>query len=165
VTHVARPRKCTDLHLKTTQFVTWKSKESFPNRKQLLRLSQSAEVGFHQGDQTHDRRIGSVLHFLIGCFTTDILTQCINISHLFPLVYIQGCQMVSFQTKNPNVGKFWRALDWKLLIYFMAVRNILQTFDTFYYQLVHFALIWYIFLVWVSCTKKNLSMLLVYIPF
>jgi hypothetical protein len=22
---------------------------------------------------------------------------------------IQGCQMVSFQTKNPNLGKFWRA--------------------------------------------------------
>jgi hypothetical protein len=21
----------------------------------------------------------------------------------------QGCQMVSFQTKNPNLGKFWRA--------------------------------------------------------
>jgi hypothetical protein len=23
----------------------------------------------------------------------------------------QGCQIVSFQTKNPNLGKFWRALD------------------------------------------------------
>jgi hypothetical protein len=23
----------------------------------------------------------------------------------------QGCQMVCFQTKNPNLGKFWRALD------------------------------------------------------
>jgi hypothetical protein len=23
----------------------------------------------------------------------------------------QGCQMVSFQTKNPNLGKFWRALE------------------------------------------------------
>jgi hypothetical protein len=28
----------------------------------------------------------------------------------------QGCQMVSFQTKNPNLGKFWRALEWKMLI-------------------------------------------------
>jgi hypothetical protein len=25
----------------------------------------------------------------------------------------QGCQMVYFQIKNPNWGKFWRALDWK----------------------------------------------------
>jgi hypothetical protein len=23
----------------------------------------------------------------------------------------QGCQMVCFQTKNPNVGKIWRALE------------------------------------------------------
>jgi hypothetical protein len=28
----------------------------------------------------------------------------------------QGCQMVSFQTKNPNLGKFWRTLEWKLLL-------------------------------------------------
>jgi hypothetical protein len=24
----------------------------------------------------------------------------------------QGCQMVYFQTKNPNLGKFWRAFNW-----------------------------------------------------
>jgi hypothetical protein len=28
----------------------------------------------------------------------------------------QGCQMVYFQNKNPNLGKFWRALGWKMLI-------------------------------------------------
>jgi hypothetical protein len=28
----------------------------------------------------------------------------------------QGCQMVYFQTKNPNLGKFWRALIWKMLV-------------------------------------------------
>jgi hypothetical protein len=33
----------------------------------------------------------------------------------------QGCQMVSFQTKNSNLGKFWRALGEKLLIHFMAI--------------------------------------------
>jgi hypothetical protein len=31
---------------------------------------------------------------------------------------IQGCQMVYFQTKNPNLGTFWRALKWKMLSYF-----------------------------------------------
>jgi hypothetical protein len=41
--------------------------------------------------------------------------------------WIQGCQMVSFQTKNPNLGKFWRAVHGKMLIYFMAIWNILQT--------------------------------------
>jgi hypothetical protein len=37
---------------------------------------------------------------------------------------LQGCQMVYFQTKNPNLGKFWRALEWKLLVYFMVIWNI-----------------------------------------
>jgi hypothetical protein len=37
----------------------------------------------------------------------------------------QGCQMVSFQTKNLNLGKFWRVLDEKMLIYFRAIWNIL----------------------------------------
>jgi hypothetical protein len=50
--------------------------------------------------------------------------------------HLQGCQMVCFQTQNPNLGKFWRALDWQ--IYFMAVWNILWKFWTFYDHLVHF---------------------------
>jgi hypothetical protein len=45
----------------------------------------------------------------------------------------QGCQMVCFQTKNPNLGKFRRALDWKIFIcifdchleYFMDIWGIL----------------------------------------
>jgi hypothetical protein len=28
----------------------------------------------------------------------------------------QGCQVVYFQTKNPNLGKFWRALEYKMLV-------------------------------------------------
>jgi hypothetical protein len=35
----------------------------------------------------------------------------------------QGCQRVRIQTKNPNLGKFWRALDWKMFIYFVAIWN------------------------------------------
>jgi hypothetical protein len=42
-----------------------------------------------------------------------------------------------FQTKNPNLGKFWRALDGKMLIYFMAIWKLLQTFGIFYDHLVH----------------------------
>jgi hypothetical protein len=37
----------------------------------------------------------------------------------------QGCQMVSFQTGNSNLGKFWRCLDGKIVIYFMSISNIL----------------------------------------
>jgi hypothetical protein len=44
--------------------------------------------------------------------------------------------MVSFQTKNPNLDKFWSALDWKMLIYFMAICSILRTFGIFYNQMV-----------------------------
>jgi hypothetical protein len=54
----------------------------------------------------------------------------------------QGCQMVCFKTKNPNLGKIWKALG------------------IFYDHLVNFVFIWYIFPVLVSCTKKNLATLL-----
>jgi hypothetical protein len=39
----------------------------------------------------------------------------------------QGCQMVYFQSQNPNLGKFWRSSDWKMLIYFMAIWNTYST--------------------------------------
>jgi hypothetical protein len=29
---------------------------------------------------------------------------------------VQGCQVVCFQAKNPNLGKFWRAFEWKMLV-------------------------------------------------
>jgi hypothetical protein len=40
----------------------------------------------------------------------------------------QGCQMVYFQTKNLNLGKYCRALDWKMLVHFMAIWNNLLPF-------------------------------------
>jgi hypothetical protein len=43
----------------------------------------------------------------------------------------QGCQMVYFQTKNPNLSKFGRALEWKILVYFMVIWSILWPFDIF----------------------------------
>jgi hypothetical protein len=49
----------------------------------------------------------------------------------------QGCQMVYFQTQNPNLGKFWSVLQSKMLVYFMAIRNI------FFGHLVYFMAIWY----------------------
>jgi hypothetical protein len=70
--------------------------------------------------------------------------------------WYQGCQMVCFQTKNTNLGKFWRDLDWKRFINFMAIWNILWTLGIFYDYLVHFVFIWYIW----SCTNKNLATLL-----
>jgi hypothetical protein len=53
----------------------------------------------------------------------------------------QGCQVVYFQTKNPYLGKFWRALYLKMLIHFIALWNISRTFGIFYYRVF----IWNIF--------------------
>jgi hypothetical protein len=68
----------------------------------------------------------------------------------------QCCQMGYFQTKNPNVGLFWRALDWKILIYFIAIGNILWTFGIFYDHLVHFVFILVHFVrFWYLATRKS----------
>jgi hypothetical protein len=57
--------------------------------------------------------------------------------------------MVSFQTKNPNLGKFCRDLDWKMLIYFVSIWNILKTlYDHLGYCMTILGYcmpIWYIF--------------------
>jgi hypothetical protein len=62
-----------------------------------------------------------------------------------------------FQTKNTNLGKFWRALDWIMLIYFVAyweyltdIWDILLPFVTFCVHLVHTFIP-----VLVSCAKKK----------
>jgi hypothetical protein len=43
------------------------------------------------------------------------------------------------QTKNPNMCKFWMALVWKMMIYFMAFLNILLRLGVFCDHLVHFS--------------------------
>jgi hypothetical protein len=57
----------------------------------------------------------------------------------------QGCQMVYLNTKNPDLGIFWRAFEWKILVYLMATWNILPPRGTFYGVLVYFVVIRYIF--------------------
>jgi hypothetical protein len=44
----------------------------------------------------------------------------------------QGCQMVYFKTKNRNLGTFWRVLQCKMSVYFMAIWPIIRPFDKFY---------------------------------
>jgi hypothetical protein len=59
----------------------------------------------------------------------------------------QVCQMVYFQTKNPNVGKFWKDLKWKMyigifygrLVYFTTIWYILWPFGLFFGYLVYFS--------------------------
>jgi hypothetical protein len=52
--------------------------------------------------------------------------------------------MLYSQTKNPNMGNFWRALQKKMLVYFMGIWSILQPFGILYGHLVYFVVIWYI---------------------
>jgi hypothetical protein len=65
--------------------------------------------------------------------------------------------MVYFQAKNPDLGKFWRALDWKVWIYFTAIWNILRSFGIFYNHLVRFVFMRYLFPVLVSCRYQEKS--------
>jgi hypothetical protein len=53
--------------------------------------------------------------------------------------------MVHFQTKNPNLGKFWKVLQWKMFGIFRAILSISRPTGVFYGHLVHFVVIWYIF--------------------
>jgi hypothetical protein len=47
-----------------------------------------------------------------------------------------------FKTKNPNLGKFWMALEWKMLVYFMGICNILRTYyESFGFKLVYFGIL------------------------
>jgi hypothetical protein len=46
-----------------------------------------------------------------------------------------------FQTKHLNLGKFWRVLQLKMLVYFMDIRPILWQFRTLYGHLLYFVVI------------------------
>jgi hypothetical protein len=56
---------------------------------------------------------------------TDVHASLDNGSTVSEMGLCQGCQTVCFQTKNTNLGKFSKALDGKLFVYFMAIWNIL----------------------------------------
>jgi hypothetical protein len=73
----------------------------------------------------------------------------------------QWCQMLYFHTKNHNSGTFWTALEWKMLVYFIAIGyvhftviwKILSSLPIFCGQLVYFWPFWYV------KTKINLATL------
>jgi hypothetical protein len=75
--------------------------------------------------------------------------------HPFHFILPGVARWFLFKQKNPNLSKFWRDLDWKMLIVFMAIWNILWIFGIFYDYLVHFVLIWCIFPVWVIPRKSG----------
>jgi hypothetical protein len=64
--------------------------------------------------------------------------------------------MVYLPTENPKFGKFWKALEPKMLVYFLTIWYILLQFGIFCGCLVHsfFFQFWYL-----GCTMKNLATL------
>jgi hypothetical protein len=50
---------------------------------------------------------------------------------------------VCFHNKTPNLGQFWRVLDWKILVYFTTIGNILWPLGIFCGHLVYFLPFWY----------------------
>jgi hypothetical protein len=50
-----------------------------------------------------------------------------------------------FSNQNPNLGKFWRVLLWKILLYFMTIWPILRQLEILYGHLTYFVAIWYVF--------------------
>jgi hypothetical protein len=54
--------------------------------------------------------------------------------------------MVNFHTKYPYFDIFWRALEWKIWIYFVVMWYILWSYGIFCGHMVYFVVIWYILL-------------------
>jgi hypothetical protein len=91
-----------------------------------------------------------------------VTLACTYASFLAKYLQLWACQMVYLYTKNP-ICVYFRALEWKILVYFMAISNSLFSFVIFYGHLVYvcgcrvviFFPIWY-----VVGTKKNLATLM-----
>jgi hypothetical protein len=63
------------------------------------------------------------------------------------------------------MGKFWRAFEWKTLVYSMGIWNILWPFWHILWLVGNLVAIWYIFTVLVYCVKKHLATLALTIHF
>jgi hypothetical protein len=64
-----------------------------------------------------------------------------------------------FQTKNPNLGKFRMALDWKKWVYFWPFGHILRTSGIFYICMTILCLRGIFFQFWYHGPEKNLATL------
>jgi hypothetical protein len=78
--------------------------------------------------------------------TVSEFAQIIDWRHIFAtsISSNQGCQIVYFQTKKPNMDKFWRVLRMEKvgiffghLVHFMAIRYLFWPFSNLVDNLVH----------------------------
>jgi hypothetical protein len=71
-------------------------------------------------------------------FEVVTFLQFVRASALFTSCRWQCCQMLYFQTKNPNLDKYWKVMKWKMLV-------LSWPLCLFYSKMVYFMVIWYIF--------------------
>jgi hypothetical protein len=64
-----------------------------------------------------------------------------------------------FRPKNPNLGMFWRALEWKMLLYILVISNILVPSGIFNLHFVILLSFGILIPALVFCAKKNLATL------
>jgi hypothetical protein len=64
--------------------------------------------------------------------------------------------MVCFQTQNPNLGKFWKVLQWEILACLMTIWSILLPFGLFCGNFVYFSPLWYFVprKIWQPCARR-----------
>jgi hypothetical protein len=68
--------------------------------------------------------------------------------------------MVRFLTQNPDLGKFWRALERRSFVHSLAILNLLLPFGTVFGHLVIYTVAkLYFSPVLGYCVKKNLATL------
>jgi hypothetical protein len=69
-----------------------------------------------------------------------------------------GCQMVCFRTKNPNLGIcIVEGLGIENAVLLKTIWNILRSFGALYDRLVQFVVMWHIYPVLVCLDQENLA--------
>jgi hypothetical protein len=78
--------------------------------------------------------------FSVGKFKKKFVSLSACAYRLYSVEVILNCTKVSgaglpdglFSYQKSLLGIFWRVLEWKMLVYFMTILNILLPFDIFY---------------------------------
>jgi hypothetical protein len=99
----------------------------------------------------------------IDCFTQSTRVTGAGLVSWKNFIRAQGCQMLYFQTKNNDLGKFWRALERKVLVcrYVYVFYGHLKYFMSIFGPFGNVVVIWHIFppFWYIMYVKKNLATL------
>jgi hypothetical protein len=114
----------------------------FESRKKYLR------------DEVYNRLVGGDIKRCVqlwaaarvpnGNFLTLSSHRCAWKKRLTVLVLAnRGCQMACFQTETRDLGEFWRALEWRNLVYFIDVLENIVAMWCILWPFVKLVAIWY----------------------